>query len=79
MVSLTLTLLLSPMLLLFLADLSKWQSSLVVILFGIVATTGMSVVHHGRSGNVFLAITAYMAILVTFLANLQGGRANAVE
>ena len=38
MVSLTLALLLSPMLLLFLANLSKSQSALVVILFGIAST-----------------------------------------
>lgn len=73
-VGLILGLLLSPMLILFLANLSRWQSALVVIVFSIVSATGMSRLHHVKSDTVFIAMSAYMAVLVTFLANLQGGQ-----
>jgi len=62
------------MLILFLANLSRWQSALVVIVFSIVSATGMGRLRHVKSDTVFIAMSAYMAVLVSFLANLQGGQ-----
>lgn len=76
-VLLTLGMLLSPMLILYLATLEKWHSALVVAIFCIISTTGMAL-QSEKPMRVFLAVSAYMAVLVTFLANLQGDQYQAL-
>ncbi|KAK4213323.1 hypothetical protein QBC37DRAFT_374116 [Rhypophila decipiens] len=71
-VCLTLGLLFTPMLILLLAPINKWQSALVVGFFGVVSATGMSSLPRIKTVEVFIAMSAYMAVLVTFLANLSG-------
>ncbi|KAM7204162.1 hypothetical protein V8F33_001797 [Rhypophila sp. PSN 637] len=73
-VCLTLGLLFTPMLILLLAPINKWQSALVVGFFGVVSATGMSSLPRIKTAEVFIAMSAYMAVLVTFLANLVSGQ-----
>lgn len=61
------------MLILFLVPLENWQSALVVVFFGLAAAMGM-VLYGVKLDKAFFAMSAYMAVLVTFLATIQGGR-----
>lgn len=62
----------APVAVLFLAELTNPQSIVVVVLFAVVFTVTIS--FNGiRADNIFLGLSAYLAVLVSFLANLQGG------
>lgn len=63
-------LLLSPALLLYLAPLGKVQSAIVVVTFVFIFTLSLSLVHDIRMDSVLVGVAAFMAVLVTFLANL---------
>ncbi|KAK3326548.1 hypothetical protein B0H66DRAFT_163977 [Apodospora peruviana] len=73
-VSLALTLLLCPMAILYLANLGRGYSALVVFLFGMLFTLILTQLPRIKLETIFLALCAYMAVLVTFLANLQGSQ-----
>ncbi|KAK0635394.1 hypothetical protein B0T17DRAFT_39984 [Bombardia bombarda] len=71
-VAVPLVLLLSPVGILYLGDLSKGWSALVVLIFGLVFTTAMTQVPAITLDTILVGLAAYMAVLVTFLANISG-------
>lgn len=70
-VLLSVFLLLSPALLLYLVPLTKAQSAGVAVSFVFTFTLCLSLVRDIRLDNVLVGVAALMAVLVTFLANLE--------
>lgn len=66
-------LMLSPVAILYVAQLTKSQSIGVVVLFATAFTISMSLIHGMKADTIFLGLSAYLAVLSTFLANIQGG------
>ncbi|KAK3327177.1 hypothetical protein B0T19DRAFT_484337 [Cercophora scortea] len=74
--ALALAQLLSPVIVLYLVPMSKAASAGVVVAFGFAFTLAMTMVPGIALDSIFIGLSAYMAVLVTFLANLnlQGGQ-----
>ncbi|KAK3684784.1 hypothetical protein B0T22DRAFT_442020 [Podospora appendiculata] len=70
--ALALALLLSPIIVLYLVPMRKAASAGVVVAFGFLFTLAMAIVPGIALDSIFIGLSAYMAVLVTFLANLQG-------
>ncbi|KAK3378228.1 hypothetical protein B0H63DRAFT_525471 [Podospora didyma] len=66
--------LLSPVLILYFSNATKAWSAGVVLLFVLVFTTIMATLPNMKIDTIFIALSAYMAVMVTFLANFQGGQ-----
>jgi hypothetical protein len=73
-VSLALLPLLTPVGILYLVPLSKGLSAVVVVLFGIAFATFLSRLDNITIDTILVGLSAYMAVLVTFLANVQGNQ-----
>lgn len=65
-------LLIAPVAVLFLAELTNPQSIAVLVLFAVAFTVTISL-NGVKADNIFLGLSAYLAVLVSCLANLQGG------
>jgi hypothetical protein len=70
----SLLVLLAPVAILYLVNPRKGVSAAIVLLFGILFTVVISNVQDIKLETVCIGLSAYMAVLVTFLANLQGGQ-----
>ncbi|KAK3373624.1 hypothetical protein B0T24DRAFT_679035 [Lasiosphaeria ovina] len=70
-VLITIVLLLTPMVLLYLTNIGKGLSVGIVVIFGVSFTSIMASLPDIKLDTVFIGMSAYMAVLVTFLANLQ--------
>jgi hypothetical protein len=66
------TLLLIPVFLLYLTDMSRKTTSVTVLLFVIAFAILISIFSGARVENVFVGTCTYCAVLVTFLGNVQG-------
>ncbi|KAI1377282.1 hypothetical protein F4677DRAFT_415789 [Hypoxylon crocopeplum] len=66
-------LLLSPVAILFLVDLSRVQSFAVVVVFLFAFVAALSSLNTNWD-TILVGLSAYMAVLVTFLSNLEQGR-----
>lgn len=66
-------LLLSPVAILFLVDLSRGQSFGVVVVFLLAFVAVLSALKTNWD-TMLVGLSAYMAVLVTFLSNLEQGR-----
>ncbi|KAK1760679.1 hypothetical protein QBC47DRAFT_367888 [Echria macrotheca] len=64
--------LLTPVAILYFAEPGKPVSLSVVGFFGIAATVMMAMIPGIKLDTIFIAMSAYMAVMVTFLANFQG-------
>ncbi|KAK5663105.1 hypothetical protein OQA88_6521 [Cercophora sp. LCS_1] len=79
LVSGTLLPLMAPVGILYLVDPSKNWSVAVVVIFGFLATWMMAGVPGIKLDNIILGVSAYMAVLVTFLANFQGSNVQSLR
>ncbi|KAL2260003.1 hypothetical protein VTK26DRAFT_6125 [Humicola hyalothermophila] len=68
-----LTLLLLPIAILYFLEPVKGWSFAVVIVFSLAFTVGLAAVPTIRTEVVLMGLSAYVAVLVAFLANFQGG------
>lgn len=73
LVSVVLALLAAPVGILYLVEPNRQWSVVVVVFFALLATWIMAVTPGIKLDTIFIAMSAYMAVLVTFLANFQGG------
>ena len=61
------------MAILYFREPTKGWSAAVVVIFSLVFTIALTMVPHIRLETIFIGLSAYIAILVAFLANFQGG------
>ena len=71
---LVLALLLAPIEILFLVEPNKWVSAGIVPLFALAGVATMSRMPAIKPEQMFVVMCAYMAVVGTFLANLQGSQ-----
>jgi hypothetical protein len=69
-----LVLFLLPVAVLYFLEPGKGLSAALVIVFGIAFTVALSLVPGIRLDVILVGLSAYVAVLVAFLANFQGGQ-----
>ena len=72
LVSFSVLLLLTPVGILYLVDMTKSQSAGVVVCFVFVFSVAISLVPGTKYDKILVGLSAYMAVLVTFLAQVSG-------